>query len=816
MESHPVRTFLQDLRYALRHLRRAPLFTVVAVSTLALGIGANTAIFSVVRAVFLGVLPYGKADRLVTVWSDNLPRGWRQFGTSAADLMDFRERSRALDQLSALWTGNGNIAGVDRPARITYAAVSANLFQTLGTEPRLGRGFRAEEDGPGQTGVAVVSDGFWRRVLGSRADAVGHRIVLDGEPLEIVGVMGPGFAFPGQGIELWRPLGLDGAESRGARWLMVVASLAPGRTMTEARTELAGIAERLSLEYPETNRDWTASIEPFQTTLSASRRPAILTAWIAVGLVLLIATANVANLLLARAARRRPEIAIRAALGAARPRLVRQLLTESLVLSVAGAVLGLGLAAVMLPLMEGLAPAGMPGGAPAVLDSWVLGYALVLMGVAGIAFGVLPALRGSRVNLTQAMHGASRGNVSGGSRRMRDLLVVGELVLATVVLLGAGLALRSFAWLLREDPGFLTDHRLSVTVAPARGEIPDRAVAVSYYDRVLGEVGALPGVHRVGAVNVLPVPGGSWWTSSVFPRGASYPEGEEPAAAVRVVAGDYFGAIGIPLLTGRAFSSRDVAESEPVAVIDRTAADRLWPGQDPIGRMLAFNRGGPEEPPVRWYRVIGVAGPVRHVSLDVAPTPMVYTTMSQSQFGHFRDWQMAIVAETGPDPAAMLDVVRRTVAAVRTGTPVFAARTLAELIQANVATRRFTMGLLIAFGGLALVLATIGVYGVMATLVSERTREIGMRMALGATGGRVLRDVVLGGILRAVLGLAIGLVAAGLGSRLLASLTYGIAATDPVTYLLTGTVLLVAALGAAVIPAWRAARLDPMVVLRGE
>ncbi len=808
--------FLQDLRYSLRQLRNAPLFTLVVVSTLALGIGANAAIFSIVRATFLRPLPYGSADRLVTVWSDNLERGWRQFGTSGADFIDWREQSRSVDQLSAVWTGEGNLAGVEQAERITYATVSANLFQTLGSQPRLGRGFRPEEDGPGRGNVAVVSDGFWRRVLGSRPDAVGLRVRLDGEALEIVGVMGPGFAFPGEAIQLWRPLGLDPAESRGARWLTVVASLARGSTIIEARAELSGIAERLTLEYPQSNRGWTISIEPFQTTLTASRRPAIIAVWIAVGLVLLIATANVANLLLARAVRRRQEVAIRAALGADRARLIRQLLTESLVLSSTGAILGLGLAGAMLPLMSRLSPSGMPGAAPFVPDPWVLGYVLALMLAAAIAFGVFPALRASRVSLSSAMRGRGHGSVGSRSRRFRDVLVIGELVLATVVLIGAALTLRSLVGVLREDPGFLTDHRLSVTVAPARGEMPERAGAVTYYDQVLSDVAAVPGVTRVGAVNVLPVPGGSWWTSSVFPRGSSFPPGEEPATAVRVVTGDYFGTLGIPLLMGRSFSSMDHAQSEPVAVIDRTAADRLWPGQDPLDQLLTFDRDGSGNGAPHWYRVIGVVGPVRHVSLDVAPTPVVYTTLPQSLFGHFRDWQMAVVVETAKDPAAMLDPVRQAVERVRAGTPVFAVRTLGEVIGANVAARRFTMGLLVAFGGLALVLATLGVYGVMATLVSERTREIGMRMALGATRSRVLQDIVGGGLVRALLGLAIGLGVAGLASRLLASLTYGITATDPLTYALTGAVLLLAAAGAALIPAWRAAQLDPMAALRSD
>jgi putative ABC transport system permease protein len=812
-----VRTVFHDARFSLRQLRRAPLFSAVIIIALGLGVGANTAIFSVVNAVFLRALPYGNADRLVTVWNDNLERGWLQFGTSLEDFLDWRQQSHTLENISALWTGQGNLSGPERPQRVGFATVSANLFGTLGTQPRLGRTFRAEEEEPGHGGVVIVSDGFWRAALGARPDAVGQMVDLDGQRLEVIGVMPPGFAFPSSRIALWKPLEMGPAhrESRGSRWLTVVASIDKEAGLAGATSEMAAIGRRLATEYPATNSGWTISLEPIRTTLTADRRSTILTAWIAVGLVLLIATANVANLLLARALGRGRELAVRAALGAHPRRLVQQLLTESLVFAILGTLLGLGIARVLMGWVQRLAPPGLPGGGAIVLDGSVLLFTAGLMVTVGIAFGTVPALKAGGVHLDAALKAGGRGAIGVGSRRFRDLLVVMELALAAMVLVGAGLTLRSFVRLLDVDPGFRTDHRMTLSVAPARADMPEREAAVAFYHQAFERIGGLPGVTRAGAVNVLPVPGGSWWTTSLYPEGRGYGAGEEPAVAARVVAGDYFGAMGIPLLRGRPLSTHDVAASEPVAVIDAGAADQLWPDADPIGQRVSFQDPGGDGPR-RWYRIVGVVGSVRNQSLEIAPTPTVYTTLAQSQMGHFRDWRMAFVVETDRDPQSMAAALRREVQSIRGDLPVFEEHTMDEVVAVNVANRRFTVWLLTAFGSLALLLAAVGVYGLLATLVSERTREIGMRMALGAPPRAVLGLVLRDGLTRGGLGLALGLGAAALGSRFLTGLLYGVTPMDPVTYGGIAIVLLFATLVSAAVPAWRASRVDPMTALGSD
>ncbi|HWA56107.1 MAG TPA: ABC transporter permease, partial [Gemmatimonadales bacterium] len=515
-----MQSFLQDLRQALRLARRAPLTSLVVVLTLGLAIGANTAIFSVVRATFLLRLPYANADRVVDISSDNLERGWTQFGVSQPDFLDWRAEAKAFDGISAYWGGRGNLTGTDAPARIRFATVSTDIFHTLGATPALGRGFQVDDGEAGHTGVVVLSDGFWRRAMGGRGDVIGRQLELDGQRLTVVGVMPAGFEFPSNGYDLWVPMGnaLDPHNGRGKRFLSAVGAVARGKTPQQAEAELGAIGRRLAEEYPSTNRGWSVSMQSFRGVLVAQQSPAVLAAWASVSLVLLIAGANIANLLLVRVLRRRRELAVRSALGAARARLRRQLLTESLVLAMAGTLLGLGLAAAGLRWISALAPQGLPGADHIGLDPLALAYTVVLMLVIGVGFGTYPALRTLRADLAASLRSGDRADVAGGSRRLRDVLVVAELGIAAMVLVGAGLTIRSMRRLLQEDPGFQTAGRLTLTLAPARNAMPERARAVQYFDEVLQAAASVPGIRRVGAINVLPV-GGTWWMTSFFPEG---------------------------------------------------------------------------------------------------------------------------------------------------------------------------------------------------------------------------------------------------------------------------------------------------------
>jgi len=800
----------------LRLLRRSPGFSAVVIITLALGIGANGAIFSVVRSVLYRPMPFANGDRVVTVTSDNVERGWLDFGVSLPDLVDWQTRAQALEHVAGYWAGSGNLTGGDRPERVVYGTVTPNLFTTLGSQPLLGRTFTPEENEEGRDGVVVLSWPFWQSAMGGRPDILGETVFLDRRPLEVVGVMPPAFAFPEVSVAFWKPFGFDPTEyqRRGTRWLGAIALLAPGRSFPDAQAEFDQIAAQLASAYPRSNEGWTISVVPYRATLTANVRPLLLLGWAAVAIVLLIASANVANLFLARAAKREQELAVRAALGAGRSRLVRQLLGESLVFAALGGTLGMLLAVVGVSAFGRIAPADFTLTGALSLDWVVVGYSVGLVLVTGVLFGVLPAVKASRPNLDARLRQGGRGGTDAGSHRLRGGLVVAELALAVVVLVGAGLTIRSFSRLLSVDPGFETEGRLTLKVAPSRAAFPERRDAAAFYDEIVANMRRLPGVEAVGAVSVLPVRGGGWWTSSIWPEGKSYGDGETPVAATRIVAGEYFETMAIPLLRGRTFRPSDDAEGEPVVVIDRLAAEQYWPGEDPLGRLVSFERPGGEE--VTWYRVVGIVGAVRHEAVEVAPTPMAYMTLAQAEFGHFLDWGMNLIVHAGGDPLAMARPARRIIANGARDFPIYNVQPLADTVSDNLAERRFTLTMLSAFGGIALLLAAVGVYAVLATMVAERTREIGIRMALGAERKDVLNWVLRDGAVKTGAGLAIGLLAAMASSRLMTTLVYQVSGTDPVTYGGIALVLGSVALVASIIPAWRATRVDPMEALRNS
>jgi predicted permease len=799
--------------HTIRLLRRSPGFSAVVILTLAIGIGANGTIFSVVRSVLYRPMPFANGDRVVTVTSDNLERGWLDFGVSLPDLVDWQTQSHTVDQVAGYWAGTGNLTGGDRPTRVAYGLATPDLFGVLGTPPLMGRTFTAEENDEGRDGVVVLSWPFWQSAMGGRPDILGETVFLDRRRLEVIGVMPRGFAFPEQDVAFWKPFGFQAREyqRRGARWLGAVAALSPTRTMSEAQTEFDQIATQLALGHPRSNKGWTTSVFPYRATLTANVRSLLFLGWAAVGIVLLIASANVANLFLARASKREQEFAVRAALGAGRSTLVKQLLGESLVFATLGGVLGMVLVVVGVSAFGRIAPEDFTIMGALTVDWVVAAYSAGLVLLTGILFGMLPAVKASRPNLDATLRQAGRGGMATGSHRLRGALVVAEVALAAIVLVGAGLTIRSFGRLLSVDPGFETDGRLTLKVAPSRAAFPERSDAVAFYDELISGMRQLPGVAAAAAVSVLPVPGGSWWTSSFWPEGKSYGDGETPVAATRIVAGEYFETMGIPLLRGRTFNPND-AEGERVLVIDRMAAEQYWPGEDPLGRLVTFDRPSGED--VTWYRIVGIVGAVRHEAVEVAPTPMAYMTLAQAEFGHFLDWGMSMVVRTPADPLALAPPVRAIIAAQAPDLPVYNVQLLTHKVADNLAERRFTLTMLSVFGGISLLLAAIGVYAVLATMVAERTREIGMRMALGADRKHVLYWVLRDGAVKAGAGLAIGLVIALASSRLMTSLVYQVSGTDPVTYGGIAIVLGGVALVASIVPAWRATRVDPMEALR--
>jgi putative ABC transport system permease protein len=803
------------IRHSLRLLRRSPGFSAIVILTLGLGIGANATIYSVVRSVLLRPLPYGNDASIVSVASDNSARGWFDFGVSVADLSDWQAQSRLLEHISGYWAGAGNLTGGDRPSRVAYATVSPSLLQALGTPPVLGRGFRPEENDAGRDRVVILSWRFWQTAMGGRADVLGETVFLDLQPLEIIGVMPEGFAFPHNDVAFWKPFGFEpeNYQRRGARWLGVVATLAPEANLDEAGREMRQIAARLEQAYPQSNTGWTASVAPYRVSLTADVRPLLYLGWAAVAIVLLIASANVANLFLARATRRGQELAVRAALGAGRAHLVGRMVTESLVFAVLGGALGLLMALAGIQALRGVVPEGLIRLGSLSLDWTVIGYSVGLVGATALLFGLVPALRASRPNLDVTLRRGARGMAS-GSHRLRSGLVIAEVALAAVVLVGAGLTIRSFAELLAVDPGFKTAGRLALRVAPSRPALPERTDATAYYQRVLTRLSALPGVASTGAVSVLPVPGGTWWTSSIWLQGKTYAEGEQPVAATRIVSGAYFETMGIPLERGRTFRAGDEVPGAPVMVIDRTAADRYWPNEDPVGQLVSFDRAGGDD--VMWYRVIGIVGAVRDEAVDVAPAPMAYMTLGQARFGHFMDWGMHVVVRGMGDPMVLAEPARAALVAEGPDFPVYQVRPLDAVVSADLHERRFTLTMLTVFGAIALLLAAVGVYAVLATMVAERTREIGMRMALGADRGRVLAWVLRDGLGKTAAGVAIGLTTALAASRLMSSLVFQISGTDPITYGAIAVVLGAVALSASAIPAWRATRVHPMEALRGE
>jgi putative ABC transport system permease protein len=802
---------LQDLRYAIRSLVERPGFSVVAALTIALGVGGTTAMFSVVDAVLLRPLPYPDSERLVMVWT-------RTSGTQAAaalpEMVDWREQSRSFADMAA-WRGQSvNLTGGAEPERLIGSFVSDRFFPMLGARPLIGRTFTAAETDPATVQpVAVLGHGLWQRRFAADPAVLGRTLVLNGQPHTVVGVLGPDFDganapasgwFMGADVYLPVPYfpNKKGLE-RGQTDILVIGRLRPGVSLDEARTDLSVVARRLELTYPDTHAGRGVEILPVQEQIVGSFRPALLVLLGAMGLVLLIACANVANLLLARASHRRRELAVRAALGAGRGRLFRQLLTESVLLAALGAAFGLLVAHWGVALLVSAAPAGVLPATVGV-DARVLAFALVLTAASALGFGLAPALHASRPDLDAVLKESGRGGSGSAGRRFRDGLVVAEVTLSLVLLIGAGLLLRSALALQRAQPGFRTDHILTAEFRLPPAKYPEPRVIAAFLRQARERLQAVPGIESVALVRAVPFSGNSGSTTYQVEGQPEAPKGREPVAQFNIVSPDYFRTMGIPHLRGRDFDAHDTPDVAAVAIVNDLMARQLWPAGDPLGRRLRLRDTG-------WVTVVGVVGDTRHSGLTEPPQPQVYTT-------HEQDARIfaCVVARTAGDPMAMAAPMRAALWSVDRDQPVWKVRSMEELVTGSRGTARAMSLLVGVFALLAVALSAVGIYGVMAYAVSQRTREIGIRMALGAASGRVLRLVV--GRALTLTGIAIVLGAAGAAglARLMGTLLFGVRPADPLTFLAAAAVL--AAVGglAAYVPARRAARIDPVRALADE
>ncbi|MDQ3684029.1 MAG: ABC transporter permease [Acidobacteriota bacterium] len=807
-----MKTLWQDIRYAARMLWKNPVMTFVAIVALALGVGANTAIFSVVNAVLLRPLPYEDPDRLVRL-SEHSPQV-PQMSISYPNFLDWREQNQVFSGLAATQFRSLNLIGVDEPERLPGRAVSANFFDVLGVKPAAGRSFSPDEDRPGANRVAIVSHGLWQRRFGADPELIGKQLNLSGDSYTVIGVLPASYRF-GTATDVFVPIGLraDQMTERGNHpGIYAIARLKPGVTVEQARSELVSMATRISNQYGMTGN--SATLTTLSELFLGDVRTPLLILLGAVGFVLLIACANVANLLLARAASRSKEIAIRTALGAGRLRIIRQLLTESVLLSLLGGAVGLLLALWGIDVLRTASIDSLPSTAEINLDGSVLIFTLLVSLLTGVIFGLAPALGASKLDLNDTLKEGGRGGTVGSARqRVRGALIVSEVALSLVLLIGAGLLIRSFVRIQDVDPGFNAENLLTMQIARAAKQDEGRQV-LNFFNQLEERIGALPGVEAVAVSSGLPFLGTS--DTSFAIEGRPKPEpGKQPQTMFYNTSPNYLRAMGIRLVKGRFFTAQDTQRSPLVAVIDEEFARQQFPDEDPLGKRIAGNGDMPA------IEIVGVVAHVKHFGLDAASEtikPQLYLAFNQipDKFLPQVAGRMNVVVRTASDPMSVAAAVRREVQALDRNQPIYNVSTMEQTLDQSLATQRLATTLLALFAGVALILAAVGIYGVMAYSVTQRTHEIGIRMALGAQRGDVLKLVVSQGMLLALIGVGFGLIAAFLLTRLMASLLYGVSATDPVTFAGIALLLALVALIANYIPARRATKIDPMIALRYE
>jgi putative ABC transport system permease protein len=812
-------SFLQDIRYSIRRLLKSPTFTLIVILTLALGIGANTAIFSAVNAVLLRPLGYGDPGRLVTIEHLYPSLGGMKAPVSVPGFLDY-QRAASIQSMAVETNWAANLTGQGAPERLQGARVTGRLFTTLAVPALHGRALLPGEDSAGREHVVVLSYGLWQRLFGASGDVVGRSMSLNGESYQVVGVMPREFRDPqNRNVELWVPLVFRpeqmADDQRTTEYLNLVARVRPGVPLPQAAAEIRTMAEQLKRRYPDAYPpDWSLVTTPLAQHMVGDVRPALLVLLGAVGFVLLIACANVANLLLARAAARSKEIAVRTALGASRDRLIRQLLTESVLLALLGGVLGLFLAFWGVRAIIAINPANLPRADEIGVDGPVMVFTLVVSLLTGLLFGLAPAVHTAATDLHGMLKEGGRGAAGDrGGQGLRRMLVIAEVALALTLLTGAGLLIKSFARLQGVDPGFDPDRLLTFNLSLPASRYPSDTSQIAFFDQVIPAVSAVPGVRAVGATSVLPFSGG--WTTGGFQIEGYQPPPKQPGpwGDIRVVSPGYFQTLGIPLRRGRLLTDQDRMGSVEVAVIDDEFVRRYWPHQDPIGKRFTFGppAGATDTTLREWIQVVGVVGHTKQEGLDAENRLQLYLPYGQSGRA-----MLTFAVRTAGAPGQYVNQVRRAVQSVDPEQPLSNVRTMDELMSRSVGQRRLSMMLLSLFSGIALVLASVGIYGLMSYSVAQRSRELGVRIALGAERLDVLRLVLRQGMSLALTGIVIGVGAAFGLSRLIESQLYGVHATDPATFIAVAVLLGLTALTANLIPAWRATRVDPAVVLREE
>jgi len=808
-------TLWQDIHYGARMLLKKPGFTLIAMITLALGIGANTAIFSVLNAVVLKPLPFEHAEQLVMAWESNPEKsGFERMPVAPPNYLDWRHQNHVFEEMVALRDQSYTLTGAGDPEQILGDTTTAGLFPLLRVEAALGRTFNADDEKPGQEQVVVISHGLWQRRFGSDAGLIGKTIKLNGKLYTVVGVMPENFHFPTPEAELWTPLIFKAQDlaSRGHKNYLVIGRLKDGVSLQQAQTEIGAITERIKQTDPEKNAGFGASLQSLRETFAEDFTQLVLVLLIAVGFVLLIACANISNLLLARASARQKEMAIRLSLGATRWRIVRQLMTESVLLAVAGGLVGLLLAAWGKDWIVMLAPNELFRVKDLGLDTQVLGFTLAISLLTGFVFGFLPALHASQQNLSEALK--ESGASATGSRqrhRARGLLVVSEVALAMILLVGAGLMMKSLLMLRRSNPGFNPRNLLSMTISLPEAKYSDKTKQSAFFQRLLSEVSTLPGVQSAGVTNELPISSSDSITDFIIEgRPAKTSKTDFDAASRRAVNPDYFKTLGIRLLRGRAFTEHDTAQSPRVAIINETLVKRYFGSEDPIGKRLSFDE---ENGKRTWCEIVGIVSDVKHLGLrEPTPSEMLVPYLQRPE----ETMSLAVRTAEGIEPLSLTSAVRHAVQSVDRDQPVYSVETMEQRLANLRASERLIALLIGLFATLATLLSAVGIYGVISYSVAQRTREIGIRLALGAQHRDVLKLVLRQGLETALVGVGVGLLGALTLMQLMKDLLFGVSATDPLTFAAIAALLTGVALLACYIPARRATKVDPMVALRYE